>query len=202
KYPHKGLFIIVPDMRGHGLSSQGSFGIDFCARDIYELLQHLKIDKANLVGVSMGGCIVQQFACDYKEKTDKLVIVDSFSGTDSLKARFNARLAAFLLKKLPKSSVLKMYYFEEQMLYTDIKHYRKIREKINNFNILGRLHEIKAPTLVLVGDLFGDRAINMAEQTADGIEESQFKVLPGGGDPSNLTLTEIFDKGVLEFIKS
>jgi 3-oxoadipate enol-lactonase len=44
KYPSRGLFIITPDMRGHGDSSKvKSFQISDCARDINELLTHLVI---------------------------------------------------------------------------------------------------------------------------------------------------------------
>ena len=39
KYPVKGLFVIAPDLRGHGNPSKvGSFKIKDCAEDINELL--------------------------------------------------------------------------------------------------------------------------------------------------------------------
>ena len=45
------------------------------ARDLKEALVELGIEKASLVGVSMGGMIAQHFAADYPEMVEKLVLV-------------------------------------------------------------------------------------------------------------------------------
>ena len=45
------------------------------ARDLKEALDLLSIQKADLIGVSMGGMIAQHFAADYPEHTNKLVLV-------------------------------------------------------------------------------------------------------------------------------
>jgi len=75
-----GLFVIAPDVRGHGLSSPvTTFRVHDCARDVVILLDHLGIERAHLAGVSMGGLIVQQVACDFPERVDRLVIADSYS---------------------------------------------------------------------------------------------------------------------------
>lgn len=45
------------------------------ARDLKDALEELGIEKASLVGVSMGGMIAQHFAADYPERMEKLVLV-------------------------------------------------------------------------------------------------------------------------------
>ena len=215
KYPAEGLFVIAPDIRGHGNSSKvESFKIKDCAKDINELLEHMEIARASLVGVSMGGLIVQQFTVDFPEKVDKLVIADSFSATIGVKAKINAWLAAFGLKALPKSWAARSFelaykgadkehvrrYFREAISKTGIRQARFDRGEANTFNILDRLDEVRVPALVLVGDAFGQWFINLARETAKRIKGAQFKVLKGGQDPSNLVVPDLFDNEVLSFI--
>lgn len=45
------------------------------ARDLKAAMEALGIDKASLVGVSMGGMIAQHFAADYPELVERLVLV-------------------------------------------------------------------------------------------------------------------------------
>lgn len=215
KYPFQGLFVIAPDMRGHGNSSKvKSFKNSDCAKDINELFEHLGIAKANLVGASMGGLIVQQFACNFPEKVGKLVIVDSFSEVRTFAEKFagwiqwlTIKVAPGLLSKSLKSAykgpdkAQALQYFQEAYSKMNKKQLLYARAEVNRFNIIDCLGEIKAPTLVLVGDGFGEFAINMAKRTANAIKGSQFKILKGGCDPSNLVVPDVFDNEVLDFIK-
>lgn len=68
--------VIVFDYRGMGYStnSDQSFTISRLAEDVNELLIALKIDKANVLGWSMGGYVAQMFAAGHPEKVDKLVL--------------------------------------------------------------------------------------------------------------------------------
>ncbi len=214
-YPSQGFFVIAPDMRGHGASSTpGYFSLADCARDARELLDELGVERACVVGVSMGGLIAQQFACDCVDRVDRLVIVDSFSGATGVVERFNARLASFLLAVLPVSLQTKLLlstyermgkpqvaaYFETCLARADVLQLQRMRRVVNQFNIFERLHKIGVPTLVLVGDGFGKTAIQMATKTAEAIPGAQFGVLEGGRDPSNLLVPEVFDREVLGFI--
>jgi 3-oxoadipate enol-lactonase len=214
-FPAAGYFVIAPDMRDHGKSSRAEiFRLKDCARDMQELLDLLQVERASIVGVSMGGLIAQQMAFDFPEVVKSLVVVDSFSGVCTQKERYNAWLASALLKVMPAkmignliSSTYKRMghaevasYFESQMAQSDVGAIKEVRAAVNAFNILERLTEIRAPTLVLVGDAFGKMAIQMAKRTAEGIPGAQFKVLPGGGDPSNLLVPDAFDQAVLEFL--
>jgi 3-oxoadipate enol-lactonase len=216
RYPSEGFFAIAPDMRGHGSSSvPDSFALGDCARDMAELLGALGVARATIAGVSMGGLIAQQMACDYPELMDRLVVADSFSGTSTALERFNGWLASVLLTLLPSSLQTKLLvstytkmgkpqvaaYFEAQAGSIENARLRQMRRAVNKFDILDRLGEIACPTLVLVGDGFGQMAVNMARTTAEAIPDSAFKVLEGGGDPSNLLVPDAFDREVLGFIK-
>lgn len=54
KYPQMNLFLIVPDVRGHGRSSPvGEFRIKDAARDLAEILESINLSCATVVGVSV-----------------------------------------------------------------------------------------------------------------------------------------------------
>jgi 3-oxoadipate enol-lactonase len=215
--PLKGLFLVVPDLRGHGKSDiPDNFRISNCAEDLSRLMDERNIERAHLIGVSMGGMVVQQFTATWPERVLSQVIVDSLSGISRPVERFNANLASFLLRFFParlqaamiKSSYKKMehgevgFYFEDCIKRMDGRWLLMARQEVNRFSILDRLSAMHVPTLVLVGDGFGKLAVNMARTTAKGIPEAQFEILPGGGDPSNLLVPEAFDQAVLTFLSA
>ncbi|WP_076918665.1 alpha/beta fold hydrolase [Pseudoalteromonas sp. SK18] len=65
------------DLRNHGLS-QHSDEMDYLAmaNDIVQLMATLKIQKAHIVGHSMGGKVAMQVALTHSELVDKLVVLD------------------------------------------------------------------------------------------------------------------------------
>ena len=52
----------------------GNFGTKEMAADLALVMDKLGIDKASVVGVSMGGMSAQHFAADFPEKTEKLIL--------------------------------------------------------------------------------------------------------------------------------
>src|SRR5262245_57606637 len=71
--------VIVPDLRGMGLSSQPPGGYDkrTQAADIRSVLTSLGLDRAVIVGHDIGTMVAYAYAARYPEKTEKLVVMDA-----------------------------------------------------------------------------------------------------------------------------
>lgn len=71
--------VVVPDLRGLGLSSKPEGGYDkkTQAGDIRAVLDHLGIDRADIVGHDIGTMVAYAYAARYPDKTRKLVVMDA-----------------------------------------------------------------------------------------------------------------------------
>jgi pimeloyl-ACP methyl ester carboxylesterase len=71
--------VVVPDLRGMGLSSQPSGGYDkrTQAADIRSVLTKLGIDRSAIVGHDIGTMVAYAYAARYPEKTEKLIVMDA-----------------------------------------------------------------------------------------------------------------------------
>jgi len=77
--------LIALDVRGSGGSScpDKTFTMDDLVEDLKGLLDFLKIEKAHLMGWSMGGMIIQNFVLKYPGRANKLVLFATNAGLPS-----------------------------------------------------------------------------------------------------------------------
>ena len=73
--------VIAPDLLGHGLSDKprADYSVGGYANGMRDLLTVLGIDKATVLGHSFGGGVAMQFAYQFPERTERLVLVASGS---------------------------------------------------------------------------------------------------------------------------
>jgi pimeloyl-ACP methyl ester carboxylesterase len=71
--------VVVPDLRGMGLSSHPAGGYDkrTQAADVRAVLTQLGIDRAAIVGHDIGTMVAYAYAARYPDKTGKLVVMDA-----------------------------------------------------------------------------------------------------------------------------
>lgn len=71
--------VLAPDLFGHGASEKpmGDYSLGAHAATLRDLLDRLSIDRATLVGHSLGGGIALQFCYLFPERVDRLVLVSS-----------------------------------------------------------------------------------------------------------------------------
>ena len=207
---------LTVDLRGHGRSSapDGEWTVADMARDIVRLLRQLGAEKANLVGLSLGGMVAQQFALDYPYATASLVLVDTIAGpppggdqplrealafieAQPMRAIAETRIAAAFTDAV--DPVMRGHVIEQAAL-NDKDNYLRAARATFSFNVRERLGEIAAPTLVVVGEQ--DRTFPMAwmEDVASGIRGARLVRLSGAAHISNMERPREFNRAVLDFL--
>jgi len=71
--------LIAPDLLGHGESAtpRGDYSLGAHASGVRDVLTALGIERVTVVGHSLGGGIAMQFAYQFPERTERLVLVSS-----------------------------------------------------------------------------------------------------------------------------
>jgi pimeloyl-ACP methyl ester carboxylesterase len=71
--------VLAPDLIGHGSSEKppGDYSLGAFASSLRDLLDLLGIERATVVGQSLGGGVAMQFAYQFPERCDRLVLVSS-----------------------------------------------------------------------------------------------------------------------------
>jgi pimeloyl-ACP methyl ester carboxylesterase len=71
--------VIAPDLLGHGASDKprADYSVAAYANGVRDLLSTLDIEQATLVGHSLGGGVAMQFAYQFPERTERLILVSA-----------------------------------------------------------------------------------------------------------------------------
>ena len=92
---------IAPDLRGFGESSvEGPYSIDQYADDMASLLDTLRIERAVVCGLSMGGYVALSMVRRHRQRIRALVLTSTRATADSPEARAKReRLIAFVQER-------------------------------------------------------------------------------------------------------
>ena len=156
----KDLRVIAVDLPGHGQSGgAGCESIEAYGGWVVRWLDSLGIERAIIGGHSMGGGIAQVLALDYAERVAGLVLVGTGAKLrvaqqilDGVKNNFAATVEmivewSFAPSTPPQVKQLarqRMMDVNPDVLWNDFN-------ACNNFDVIARVNQIKAPTLIMVG---------------------------------------------------
>ncbi|HJX23323.1 MAG TPA: alpha/beta fold hydrolase [Candidatus Bathyarchaeia archaeon] len=214
--------VIAYDLRGHGGSGigDGQYAFEFFVDDLIGLLDHLKIGRAILCGLSIGGYIALRAVERNPERVEGLILCDTQSEADSNEAKL--RRAASI--KAVKTNGVNPYaegfvkaVFAPQSITAKAEVVYRIKEIIQSNSVLGicatllalagrtdttaSLPSIKVPTLILVGEHDTITPPRASREMHDKIPNSEFHIISNAAHMSNLENPEQFNEYMLDFLK-
>ncbi|MGC9665504.1 alpha/beta fold hydrolase [Planosporangium sp. 12N6] len=185
--------VIVFDNRGAGRTDQPDrpYSIELMTRDTVGLMDALSIDRADILGISMGGRIALELTLTHPSRVRRLVLVStSAAGRGKVHMSWPMRLM-WLLQWIPG-----MHGRYPQPGYA----HRRQREAAVRYDATARLDQINVPTLILHGRRDRSLPLSMAEQLHNGIAGSRLQVFRGGHMFCSLTERHVFLTRVDEFL--
>ena len=215
--------VIVFDNRGIGRTRypQESFQISTLALDTVCLLEHLAIQKADILGHSMGGYIAQEIAIEYPQKVNRLVLVSTRATSsprsksifiELLKILESGKDYDLFIRKFFHLIFTPEYLGNKEHIEAAVKYavdypypvtadgFRRQLEALSNFSSLDRLGRIKVATLLMAGKK--DSLITSAEiqLLVDKISSVKIKYLESAAHSFQVEQPDLFVACVADFL--
>ena len=209
------------DLRGHGdsLATEGDYSMELLVRDLAGLLNELNIQKTHLVGLGLGGAIVQAFAIEQPQRVHALLpcccrakMVPEFA---AMWHKLREAVANEGVEVVVEPTVQR--WFSDEFKAANPKVLQDVRNMIRATTTLGylgvtaaflglnledKLPQIKAPTLYLSGaeDKLGGPPALMAE-LAKKVPRAQHHSVPRAAHIANIQNPAGFNREVGDFLK-
>lgn len=219
--------VFAPDLWGQGYSTrqEPEYGYDTFVQQIQLFMDALSIQKASLVGHSMGGGTSIVFALRHPDRVDRLVLLDATGVPTKLPLRsklFKLKGVAEFLMALPTDRIRRMnladiwIYDREALtdnLYQELTRYQKIEGtteallsilRADFFNTLSdeieQLGKLGIPVLIVWGREDASLPVGNGEIMSRLLPGSRLEILDGAGHLANFDRPELFNELVVDFL--
>jgi len=221
------------DLPGFGRSDKPNipYSFPFISKFVLDFMEALEIERASLIGNSMGGGISLQVAIQFPDKVDKLVLVNSAGLGKELTIMFRLAslpLIGWLLSRPSRKGVRKILHecvYDKSLITDDFaeRGYQiaalpgahkaflialrssvtlgGLTEEVLNI-FLDKLHTIQAPTLVIWGRQDRILPVSHAHVAEEKIPHSEIHIFDRCGHLPQIEHPEEFNTLVLNFLQS
>lgn len=219
--------VYAPDLWGQGYSTREplEYGYDLFEEQLRLFMEALNLERASLVGHSMGGGAAIVFALRNPDRVHKLVLVDSTGIPTRLPFRskvFRFRGVAEFLLSLPTDRIRSMNLEDiwihdrgslTEDVYTKLTAYQKIEGtteallsilRADFFNTLEaeirELGTLGLPTLIIWGRQDASLPVGNAETMKELLPGSRLVILDHAGHLANFDQADAFNELVIDFL--
>jgi pimeloyl-ACP methyl ester carboxylesterase len=191
----KSHFVIAADSRSHGRSTDSGAPLTYAlmADDMVKLLDHLKLDRVDVVGWSDGAMIGFDLAMRHPERAGRLVAIGADYDADGI-----VETSPLDLKTPPTPLSYKLFARDPAHWPTLYREVHTLWQTPQNYT-LNNLSRIKAPTLIMVGELDGVRTEH-APQLVKAIPGSEEVILPGATHNAPIESAAMVNRHMLKFL--
>lgn len=211
------LRVLLLDNRASGKSeATRPFTIKDMCHDVVALWDHLSIPKSHVLGISMGGVIALGLAIEFCARVSRLILVSSApeesfinrTGGDwvaegsLLEDKMRAYFAPAFLERNPVLFTAMIQQIRQAIVSGKFtKNSQMQRNALVGVSWTGQLQTIKAPTLVIHGELDAVIDHEAATMMVDKIPNSRVTIIPGAGHLLLAEAPKELYKSVKEFLK-
>ncbi|MDM0047873.1 alpha/beta fold hydrolase [Variovorax sp. J22R115] len=209
------------DARGYGGSEdyEGALAFDDFVDDVLRVLDHFGVERAHLVGLSMGGRIAMRTALRHPDRIATLTLLDTHEGFEAFtpeqrQAFVDSRRAPLLAGKEPadiadavarslvgpKATPAQLQQLVDSIAALHKASYIKSLQATVDQVVLGDISLIAAPAHFVVGA--DDRLTPpaMHHEMAAKMGGAPVSVLPDAGHLSNIENAEAFNQAAIEWL--
>jgi 3-oxoadipate enol-lactonase len=218
--------VLTFDTRGHGRSSAPAAAADYAnyhfdalVSDVATLLDALKIEKPDFVGLSMGGMLGQAFAIKHPGRLKSLTIADSVcewpagsaetfasrveqARQGGMKAVLQGSLDRWFTAPYRQSNTAEIDAIAQMILTTKVDGYAGCSYSIPRINFTKELAGIKAPILVMTGRHDPATTVALAEQIHEASPGSILEIIEGAAHLSNVENPKAFNGAIRRFLQA
>lgn len=215
--------VIAFDNRGVGQSDAPDvpYSTAMMADDTAGLLDALGVERAHIMGLSMGGMIAQELALKYPQRVKSLILATTAARLYSWATHILGTMLRLDQEGVNRETLttLRLSWWFTDKVFDNPELVRTVIDTMlanpypqsvhgharqfaaaTEHDTRERIGKITAPTLVLVGKEDILLPVKMSEELAAGIPNAELVVLEGGGHLFSVEIADKFNLAVLEFL--
>jgi pimeloyl-ACP methyl ester carboxylesterase len=182
--PPNGYRRVIPDLRGHGRSTNPSMAFTFrqSALDVFALLDRVGIDRFKAIGMSAGGKTLLHMATQQPARVEAMVLV-SATPYFPLQARaIMAQMTADNRTEQEWDAMRQQHKHGDEQIRALWRQGNAFKDSYDDMNFTPpHLATISARTLIVHGDRDPLYPVNMAMELHAAIPRSHLWIVPNGG---------------------